>query len=218
MNIFYIFIYLFCFFLPISRINRKQVSTVTIFPPAPSIFYHGLGASSCQQPKSFHFLFSNNQFCRNIRLHHVLSAKHRAYSTAAVVGSQKTASALKEVAAVEVNIIFSSSFILIKRGAVSRGDYFLLTISYFDGQLSAFLFSLRHNRIIRIAAQSPPIISCTEPTHNGINKLGLSSSSDGPGWECHNDVECGRMGKCIELLTPGLAELTGWKHACQCRS
>ena len=159
MNIFYIFIYLFCFFLPISRINRKQVSTVTIFPPAPSIFYHGLGASSCQQPKSFHFLFSNNQFCRNIRLHHVLSAKHRAYSTAAVVGSQKTASALKEVAAVEVNIIFSSSFILIKRGAVSRGDYFLLTISYFDGQLSAFLFSLRHNRIIRIAAQSPPMMA-----------------------------------------------------------
>ena len=46
----------------------------------------------------------------------------------------------------------------------------------------------------------------------------LLSSSNYPGWECHNDVECGRLGKCIELLTPGLAELTGWQHACQCRS
>ena len=25
-----------------------------------------------------------------------------------------------------------------------------------------------------------------------------------PGWECHNDVECGRLGKCTELLTPGI--------------
>lgn len=37
------------------------------------------------------------------------------------------------------------------------------------------------------------------------------------GWECHNDVECGRQGKCLQLLTPGLAELTQWRHACTCR-
>ena len=27
-----------------------------------------------------------------------------------------------------------------------------------------------------------------------------------PGWECHNDVECGRLGKCTELLTPGIVD------------
>ena len=36
-------------------------------------------------------------------------------------------------------------------------------------------------------------------------------------WECHNDVECGHLGKCLQLLTPGLQELTGWQHACTCR-